>query len=159
MNLIQPYFAYGEALATTTPAIGHTSQRKRFVKITEAGKADEFIRAAASELPTDGTVLVWEMFTEQPENAARDSYTTVIFGSFFVARKGANPADKLVIYDQTREIAIGLLKKMVEDGMRELLPDPRIKLLFQGTEGESVGPIATSWYGYGFTFSWRVPLF
>ncbi len=158
MNLIQYYFAYGESLATAIPAIGHTPANPRFVRITEMGNPDEFTRATAKELPADGTVLVWEMFSESPGDGQKNNWTSLINGTFVVLRKGTT-VEKLAIFDSTRRIGLEVLRKMIADSVEGALATERVLFQLQNGGGEAVGPLSVGWYGYAFSFTWRVPLF
>ncbi|CCH01636.1 hypothetical protein FAES_3629 [Fibrella aestuarina BUZ 2] len=156
-NLIDFYFSYGEAVASAISSIAHGPGRRRFVKVTDLGSPQEFERAAQTELPDTGYVLVWEMFTDAFDDAGADYHHSLLEGSFVVCRKtDKTPSDKLKAYAECRAICQQVLGKLMIDAISGPLEAECIKVPMRNLAGEGTPALATHWYGWAYTFRWVV---
>lgn len=153
MNVVDEYFTYGQGLRAAIAGL------TRYVEVVEAGNPDEFIQAATNQLAATDTALVWEMFTDTGDDGGRDNHTALLQGSFVVMRKAASKSDRKVIYAQTRQLALAVLKRMIQDGRAGPLLDKQIRVKFHNVSGQGVGPWKDSWWGWAYEFTWQVPLF
>jgi len=151
------YKRYGESLASRLEAIAHDPDaHPAFCFVEAAGDPSEVISFVGKS--SNSPFLVWEDFEEDLETAGLDNYHSMIQGSLAILLKGLDKDAKREAYQIGRAIALKALAMMIDDSLEGELEAESIKIDVREFPCEKIGPVATSWYGYGISFKWRVPL-
>lgn len=152
------YEKYGLSLTERLTIFEENPLSPPFVFVTEAGNPVEVTEAAKSRLKFDQTVLVWEQYEEVTGDGGRDNVHLNISGSLAVLRQaGSSAANQLRISRECRPLALKCLALMLQDGREGILAENGIRFDFDKNDG---GPTISvnGWCGYGYTFSWVVPV-
>ena len=152
------YREYGESLTERLVYFEMNPLASPFVFVADAASPVEVNEATRSKLRADQTILVWEQFEEQTRDGGRDNVHLQVSGSLAVLRQaGAGASRQNTVARSCRPIALKCLALMLQDSLIGELAINNIRMSFDRNDG---GPTISvnGWVGYGYTFSWLVPL-
>lgn len=150
---------YGESVATRLTGIGHSPATPAFVFIEDRGDPKEVLTFTGKKAAQHAqNILVWEDYDEDVDNGSRDNYHSVWKGSVVVLAKALDAEARREVFQRTRALVLKALTLMLDDEAGGMLAEQGIEVAVRGLPLEKIGPIATSYYGYGLEFTWTVPL-
>ncbi|KAB7728131.1 hypothetical protein F5984_20510 [Rudanella paleaurantiibacter] len=150
------YELYGQDLARRV--LNHSTNTPRFVFL-DADDYKSVIEATKNTLDASGPVLIWEQYADTIEDGRRDNYNTRTEGSLAVILPAENSVSaRRSATRQARSLCLQLLAHMRQDGLDGPLSNNAIRVVLDGQNGESTGMLIPGWVGYGYSFSWLVPL-
>lgn len=157
MNLDDFYPAYGETLATRL--LNHTNEARHFVYLDTDDMRPLTEGVKDPDRVTPGPLLVWEQFGDRLQTSGRDNYHLRMSGSLAVLIPCENTTlAKRLATRQARAHCLRALAQMRLDALEGSLETAGVRVELDGEEGESTGMLIPGWAGYGWGFTWMVPL-
>lgn len=156
-NLDQFYKQYGQSLADRLPGLLPLEAAISFVFVEDIADPKE-VMAAVKTIPDGGYLLAWDNFDEAIDTGGRDNYHLPLTGSFSFSQKAADQPARSAAHARCRQLVLKAFALMLQDGAEGELEKEAIQVEVRQLPLEKIGPVATSWYGYGLQFGWSVPL-
>lgn len=159
-DLAQFYDSYGETLAERMPDICHTEAEPRFILMTE-NSMDELTKFV-TKLRSGVFIMAWEQFGEELSDGRRDNYHTKLTGTLAILTKPHinDTHTRRAAQRACRVVALRAIAQMRVDALEKDAPlwSENIRFDMDGQGGDYIGLTANGYVGYGYGFSWLVPL-